>query len=99
MNRIPCKTIICLMVIAIGREPANAADPDIASYNRCVADEAVRLSAGSDAADLIARSAAVLCNSKFAALLLRVPDLFPTLENNAVGEATIAILEARAKRR
>ena len=44
-----------MLLIAVRASPALAIDPDIAAYNRCVADQAVRLSIGSDAADLIAK--------------------------------------------
>ena len=83
--------------------PASAADPEIAVYNRCVAEQAVRLSTGSDAADLIARNAAVLCGQSIANMMKNTPAISPALatafENRAIGEATIAVLEARAKRK
>jgi len=56
--------------------PALAIDPEIAAYSRCVSDESVRLSTGSDAADLIAKNAAVLCGDLLAKMVERNPNLF-----------------------
>ncbi|MGL3109175.1 hypothetical protein [Bradyrhizobium sp. BR 1432] len=83
--------------------PAFAIDLEIAAYNRCVSDESMRLSAGSNAADLIAKNAAVLCGGLLAKMLERNPNLvggqLTAYENHAVGEATLAVLESRAKKR
>ena len=57
-----------MLLIAVWASPALAIDPDIAAYNRCVADQAVRLSIGSDAADLIAKNATILCGQILAKL-------------------------------
>lgn len=82
--------------------PATAADPQIAAYYRCVAQEGVRLSTGIDAANLIAENAAVLCG-KFLASMLEdktnpvPPKQLGAYEKTAIDEATLAILEARAK--
>ena len=98
MNRICC-IIVCALAGVLA-SPVLAVDDDIAAYNRCVADEAVRLSTGSDAADLIAKNAALLCERRFATVFSSViGQTFSALEEKAIGEATIAVLEARAKRR
>ncbi|PDT87473.1 hypothetical protein CO669_25235 [Bradyrhizobium sp. Y36] len=66
-------------------------------------EEALRLSTGPDAADLIARDAAVLCGGLLAKMVERNSNLMGSqltaYEIHAVGEATLAVLEARAKRR
>jgi hypothetical protein len=91
-----------MLLIAVWASPALAIDPDIAAYNRCVADQAVRLSIGSDAADLIAKNAAILCGQILAKLFEGPRGMTgaqaTAFENHAVSEATIAVLEARAKK-
>jgi hypothetical protein len=80
--------------------PARAADPDVAAYNRCVIEQAVRLSTGTDAADLIAKNAAVICGRRFAKTFEKVdPPLLLAFEEKAVMEATIEVLEVRAKKK
>lgn len=73
---------------------------EVQDYYRCVSVEAVRLSTGPDAADLIARSSAVRCRELFHKLSQSLT--FPVAERHQMGAidaAILDILEARAKRK
>lgn len=77
---------------------AGTVDPEFAAYSKCVTLQAVRLSTGSDAADLIAKNAAAICGQTFLKSFENYSGaLMTALEDKAVRAATIAILEARAK--
>jgi hypothetical protein len=71
-------------------------------YKNCILETARRLGSGTDAADLIARSAVVACKKELSKLLgspanAKVGfDLATRAEHDAVNDATLEILSKRA---
>lgn len=94
--------IIFGIVALIAQAPrAMAMEPKVETYYKCVSDQAVRLSVGIDPANVIANSAAVMCGGELTKLgesnKPASANQLNSYEDFAISQATIAILEARAK--